>query len=244
MMINNWNEIAKINKIIIIFSIVLFLLSSIGKLAGFPLFDYLALNPKLLTSGFISQILTFSFVDLSPITLIFNLLIIAMIGQDLSLRWGTKIYQLFILCSIAGSVILALVLSMIYHPFMNMKLYGLNGISSSLLLAYAIIFPDRQLSFMMIFPLKARYFCILMIALEFYFAIFSSSGLLSVSHLGAMLGGYSYLVFTSKKSKGKGGSSFNRKKGKLSLVNPSNSSQISENGPEPLDKKKDPRYFH
>ena len=247
-MITNWGQIVKTNKFMLIASVVLFLLSSIGKLAHFPVFDFLVLSPHQLISGHVFQLFSFIFMELSPISLIFNVLIIVMIGQDLSLRWGTKIYTFFILSSVIGAAILALVLSMIYAPFMSMKLYGLNGVSSALLLAYAIIFPDRQLSFMMIFPLKARYFCFLMIGLEFYFAIFSSSGLLSVSHLGAMLGGYLYLVITSHNSKGqgKGGGKppFKRKKGNLSLVNPSNTDELLEKGLLPLDKKKDPRYFH
>ena len=58
-------------------------------------------------------------------------------------------------------------------------------------MAYALLYPDRQMSMMMIFPMKARTFCWILAGIEAYMALFSNFAA-SWAHLLAM--GISYLI--------------------------------------------------
>ncbi len=54
-----------------------------------------------------------------------------------------------------------------------------------------MIYPDRQMAFMMIFPMKAKVFCWILAGIEAYMAVFSSLST-SWAHLLAM--GISFLI--------------------------------------------------
>jgi hypothetical protein len=54
-----------------------------------------------------------------------------------------------------------------------------------------MLYPERQLSFMMIFPMKARTFCLILAGIEAYLAIFTSFAT-SWPHLFAM--GIAFLI--------------------------------------------------
>ena len=58
-------------------------------------------------------------------------------------------------------------------------------------MAYSLLYPDRQMALMMIFPMRARTFCWILAGIEAYLAIFSSLST-SWAHLLAM--GLSFLI--------------------------------------------------
>jgi membrane associated rhomboid family serine protease len=126
-------------------------------------------------------------------------------------------------------------------------LVGASGGIYALLVAYAILFGERTMLFMMMFPMKAKQFVLVLVAVEFLSTIFSrdGGGLLSgIAHLGGMGFGFAYLWFTAfwrarQKTQelfGKKSSKSKKSPGHLKLV-------VGQKGSE--DKKdRDPKTWH
>lgn len=181
--------LTKINKILLISTAICFFATSILKAVGaFSLISYLGLSANGLFNGHIYQLLTYPFIEVQLMGLIFNSLIIWFIGSELETQWGRKIYLRFLLLTVLGVGLVYTFVNLLF--FFGTSLYfapmhGLSGINFALLIAYALLYPDRQMAFMMIFPMKARTFCWILAGIEAYMAVFSSAAT-SWAHLLAM----------------------------------------------------------
>jgi len=186
--------LTKWNKVILIGAGASFLVHSILKAIGLSLVQIFALSPSGLMSGFIFQLVTYPFVETQLMSFIFNSLLIWFIGSELESQWGSRVYLRFMLMV---SILVGLVYSLIIFIFFygtsiySNPFHGLAGLNFALLIAYAVLYPDRSLSLMMIFPMKARTFCLILAGIEAYVAIFSG-GTSSWGHLLAM--GLAYLI--------------------------------------------------
>lgn len=190
-----------INRVIIIASVALFLLDSILlKTVGVGLVPFLGLSAATFFKGFVWQLFTYPFVARGLIEVVFNALMIWFIGSELESLWGKKRYSYFLLFGWLGAGFIYLLVSALFFsgsPVYTLGLTGLAGISSALCLAYAILFPNREFTFMLLFPMKAKYFCAILIAMSLYQGIFSQGGALAWGHLGAMFFGYLYMFLVS-----------------------------------------------
>lgn len=197
-------SLTKINKFIIIAHVALFLLNEVlGKAGALNLVAILGLSSAGLTSGFVFQVITYPFVEHSFMPLLFNSLLIWFIGAELEAKWGKKLYLQFILVSIlAGSGMFVLLSSLISNFGAGVALYGLSGIVLAQLLAYGYVYSERVMSFMLIFPMKAKYFCGLIAAIELYMAIFSPQGKAAWCYLAAMGLSFAFLKYKSLAAQG------------------------------------------
>lgn len=186
--------LSKTNRFILILSLGCFIASAIGNAVGaFKLPQLLGLSGAGLSNGFVFQLLTYPFVETQLIGFLFNALLIWFIGSEIEKMWGAALYQRFLaLIVLISGVTYALVGILLFNgtALYSAPLFGLSGINFALLIAYATLYPDRQLSMMLIFPMRARTFCFILIGIEAYQALFSSH-LSSWAHLLAM--GLSYL---------------------------------------------------
>ena len=182
--------LTKINKSILIASGALFLLGTIlNAVGGIKLIQWVGLSGSMVSSGMIFQLITYPFIETQLLGFLFNGLVVWFIGSELEKNWGSKIYLRFILICIIGvglfhsltSIMLLNGTSAFYAP-----LYGLSGINMAFLVSYAMLYPDRQMSMMMIFPMKAKTFCWILIGIEIYMAVFSNLAS-AWSHLMAMV---------------------------------------------------------
>ncbi|MFZ4714165.1 MAG: rhomboid family intramembrane serine protease [Bacteriovoracaceae bacterium] len=188
--------LTKINKIILITAGALFLLQSILSVNGIRLEGILGLIPEKMISGHLYQLVTYPFVAPGFFAILFNGMVIWFIGSDLEEKWGEKTYIKFFFFSILGAGLIYTLLGIsVFNSTMSYftPMMGLSGFCYSLLFAYAIIFADRNLSFMMLFPVKGKYFCMLIAGVELYMAFFSSSKASAWGHLGAALCGFLFL---------------------------------------------------
>lgn len=196
-------QLSKINKIIIILYAGLFILSSLFKSnTGVSLISELGLSMSGLAAGKYYQFLTYPFVDASFMTVLFNALILWFIGSELEQKWGSKFYTKFLaIATYSGGVAYALIFGQFISES-GMPLYGLTGLNLALFVAYAIIYSERTLVFMFIFPMKAKYFCMLLAGIELYMSVFSSYSHGSLSHLISMGVGFGYLKVKSLQARG------------------------------------------
>lgn len=210
--------LTRINKILIILLVGLFLLSSILKLSSdISLVTLLGLSPNMVGKGLILQFITYPFIEQSLMGVIFNSLIIWFIGADLELKWGPKFYLKYLALSVIGAGLIFFGLGAILGNSYQI-LYGASGLNYALLVAYALIYPDRPLNFMMIFPIKAMYFCLLLGGIQLYMGIFSAQGLSALGHLAAMIIGLTYLLWASSRAQKSKKSTKKRNKAGLYIV--------------------------
>lgn len=155
------------------------------------------------------QIFTYSFLHADVMHLALNAMMLIFIGSELESLWGARRFiQFFAICTVSAGLFY-LILNMAFGSGVGLvhPLVGSSGGLYGLLVAYGILFSERQLLFMMIFPMKAKHFVWLLAGVEFLNTVFSSSqgGLAGVAHLGGMIGGFILLVVQANARKRKSG---------------------------------------
>ena len=105
-------------------------------------------------------------------------------------------------------------------PTSLIPVVGSSGAVYGLLVAYGIIHSERMMLFMMVFPMKAKYFVLLLAGVEFVTTVFGSrSGVANLAHLGGMLAGFGALTAIAyKRSRARRPAVKRRRKKHLKLV--------------------------
>jgi membrane associated rhomboid family serine protease len=169
--------------------------------AGRPLIDFFGLTPAaVLTERRVWQPITYLFVH-SPSAfthILFNMLAVWMFGVDLERRWGTAFFLKFYFTTGVGAAASVLVLSLLPFAWTQTlwaaTTIGASGAVYGLLMAWALLFPHRQILFMFIFPLPARVFVLIIGAIAFLSAVSASGGpVANLAHLGGLVIGWLYL---------------------------------------------------
>lgn len=142
------------------------------------------------------QLFTYPFLHGSVMHLFLNMLMLAFIGGEVEAVWGTaRFVRFYFLCSsVAGIVYLLLQVFVFGGPGLYTPMVGASGAIYGLLMAYGLLFGERVLLFMLLFPMKAKHFVWILAGVEFMTTVFSGTGgLSSAAHLGGMVTGFLYL---------------------------------------------------
>lgn len=202
--------LTKMNKTIIIAYVGIFILSNILRSsAGIDLPGLLGLSASGLSNGLLFQLITFPFVDNGLMTVVFNSLILWFIGSELESKWGANFYLKFLatttyICGFIFAIITFFGGLTGMSLFSGSALFGLSGTNLALLVAYGFIYSERTMIFMFIFPMKAKYFCLLLAGIEMFMALSSGTFNSAWGHLIAMATGFGYLKYQSLKARGLG----------------------------------------
>jgi membrane associated rhomboid family serine protease len=127
-----------------------------------------------------------------------NMFMLYMFGRELELAWGRdRFLQYYFLTGIGAGIINVIVKSVLFwgQRSDDVATIGASGAIFGVLIACAILFPDRQVT-MLIIPIKMsmRTFVIAMTVLEFLGTFgFGGDNISHICHLGGMLVGYVYL---------------------------------------------------
>jgi membrane associated rhomboid family serine protease len=165
------------------------------------IFEPLALSPQLvLERGWIWQPVTYMFLHANAMHILFNMLGVWMFGVELERLWGTAYFLRYYAVTGIGAAITTLAVSFLPFDFAA-AVYasltvGASGALYGILLAFAMYYPNRPILMMLLFPVPAKYFVIIIGALSF---VAGGSGIAHAAHLGGLLFGYLYL------RKGRGG---------------------------------------
>ena len=197
----------------------------------------LGLSTTSFLSGHLYQLLTYIIPVHGLMDGLFNALLFWFLGSELETMWGPKRYLCFLLAvTLGGGLIFILGGGMLGGSSARLLLSGAGGIANALCLAYGILYPNRIFTFMFIFPMKAKHFCLLLVGIQCYQAIFSGGFLLAVGQLAAMGCGLGFMLVVSspkylKLQEEKKKRAPKRKgKGKLSLVS-SEEKKDDDSGP-------------
>jgi membrane associated rhomboid family serine protease len=162
---------------------------------------YLGLMP--LGHGFlIWQLITYQFMHANFTHLLYNMFGLWMFGMEVEHVWGSKRFLWFyLLCGTAAGLsqlMLAPLLeptSVITASGMGIPTVGASGAVYAVLVAFALMFPDRYIFLYFLIPIKAKYFIFGLIALGI-FSIGDQSAIANLAHLGGAAAGYVYVLYS------------------------------------------------
>ncbi len=176
-------------KILIIINLSVFAFYNILGLNQF-FYNIFGLVPRYVWSkGFVWQLFTYMFIHGSFMHIFMNMFVLWMFGMELERHWGKKEFLKYYLVTGIGSGLITFLFSLT-SPI---PVVGASGAIYALLLAFAMMFPDRKIYIYFLFPVKAKYF-VLVIGLITFFSSFNSvgSGISHLTHLGGLIIGYLY----------------------------------------------------
>ena len=128
-----------------------------------------------------------------------NMFYLWMFGRELELVWGKKRFlQYYFLTGVGAGLINVIVKTVPVlwgQPFSLQATIGASGAIYGILIASAILFPDRQVSlFFLPIRMSMRTVVLGMVAIEFFGTLGSSGdGVSHICHLGGGLVGWLYL---------------------------------------------------
>lgn len=197
-------KLTPINKWLIIISSAFFILEfALEKTSGLNLSALLGLSASHFMSGHVYSIVTYPFLSRSLIEVILNCLMLWLMGSEFESNWGRTRYLNFLLSVVIGGGLLFLSVSAVFFQgtgIYSFPLIGLAGIVSSLCVAYAVIFPDRIFSFLMIIPVKAKYFCMILVAISLFQGLSGPTGVGAWGQLGGIVAAYIFMVLVSHRN--------------------------------------------
>lgn len=154
----------------------------------------LGIVPDRVIHGWVWQPLTYMFLH-SPMYfshILLNMLMLWMVGGDLERHWGGNRYLTYYLVCGVGAGLFVTGLGL--WTGSNLPTIGASGAVYGLLLAYGMIFSERVIYFMMIFPMRARTMTWILFAIAFLSNLGQSGdGVSHIAHLGGMVVGFLYL---------------------------------------------------
>jgi membrane associated rhomboid family serine protease len=160
------------------------------------LFLPFGLVPSMVVGSFaVWQLVTYLFLH-SPFDIwhiLLNMLAVWMFGAPLERVWGTRRFlRYYFVCGVGAGLCTVLANYLTGTP--GVRIIGASGAVYGLLLAFAVVLPDAIIAFALIFPMKAKYYAMIVGAIVFLSTLSpNQSNVSHVSHLGGMVVGYVYL---------------------------------------------------
>lgn len=184
-------------KYLLIANIAIYLLQFFAGLAGYyGIFYPFYLTPREVVGGFaVWQLVTWMFLhDPNGFShILFNMLTLWMFGNDLERDWGTRRFlRYYFLCGVGAGICVVIANLLFGDP--RARTIGASGAIYGLLLAFGMLYPDRQVLFSFLFPIKAKYFVMILGTIAFLSSLAAPGGPVShVAHLGGMIFGFFHL---------------------------------------------------
>lgn len=172
--------IPNLMKFLVAGNVIVFLLM---RLSNYAALSFLSFSWSNVLHGELWRLVTFLFVPdtADPFSLMLTLYFSYFIGNLLEREWGTPKFNLYYF---SGAVLTILTGIISYYAFGNGVIFGTYYISMSMFLAFAALYPDMQVLFMFIIPIKVKW---LAIADAVLFAVDILGSLFRQDYLNALL---------------------------------------------------------
>lgn len=188
-------------KVILIATISVWVLFQlIGERLGMPTNAIFALYPtKVIESFYIWQVFSYMFLHSGVFHILLNMLSLWFIGSELEQRWGRGFFLFYYFSSGAGAALFYCLGVAIYTVIsgnqvpLRIPVVGASGAIFGLLLAYGLLFGERTLHFMMLFPMKAKVFIVILAGVEIVSLLDSGVAggeVANLAHIGGFLAGF------------------------------------------------------
>ena len=139
------------------------------------------------------QLFTYMFMHANWSHILFNMFALWMFGYVLENYWGSRRFLFYyIICGIGAGLCNLLV------PGWGITV-GASGAVYGILLAFGMMFPNEQIYFYFLIPIKAKWFVIIFAVIELFEGIFyTNSGVAHFAHLGGMIFGLILILYWRK----------------------------------------------
>ncbi|GBD93876.1 rhomboid protease AarA [bacterium BMS3Abin05] len=164
------------------------------------MFYWFALNPQMILHSFaIWQFFTYMFLHANLLHIMFNMFVLWIFGAEVEDTWGTRPFLKYYFITGVGAGIIDF---LVYWAFgINAVTIGASGAIYGLIIAFAIIFPNRYITLLIFFILpvtmKAPYLAAMMALISIFSGVSNLFGagdnIAHFAHLGGMLVGYLFL---------------------------------------------------
>ena len=144
------------------------------------------------------QPVTYLFLHGGLFHILFNMLALWMFGVELERLWGSKAFIKYYFVTGIGAAVTMLFVSLLpiasADQMYSSLTIGASGAVYAVLLANALCYPERTVFLYGLFPMKAKYFIMIIGGTVFLSSINdANSGVAHIAHLGGLLVGYLYL---------------------------------------------------
>ena len=226
-------------KNLLVINVLAYLATWVLQRSGVDLNALLGLHFFMASDFRVYQFLTYMFLHGSFTHILFNMFALWMFGSVIERVWGPKKFLFYyIVCGVGAGIVQELVQYGNYlaqglaaYEYVNMggaqismdsyinlwTTIGASGAVYGILLAFGMIFPNERLFIIPFpFPIKAKWFVLGYVAIEFFSALGSSGdGVAHTAHLGGMLFGYLMIRYWNKHPNG----SYDRSRGQQFFEN-------------------------
>ena len=147
---------------------------------------------------FLWQPVTYMFLHTTNVFhVLFNMLLLWWLGAELESYWGRRYFLIYYMSCGVGAALLYLIFSFAYYIAtgdispVTSPVVGASGAIFGLILAYGLLFGERIIYFLGMFPMKARIFVIIIGSVELLNLVSSgfSSRVANLAHLGGIVTG-------------------------------------------------------
>ena len=191
-------------KILLIVNLVIWFLFSVvlrdWVISSSNMYSWFGLTPVMLLDSFmVWQPFTYMFFHSTDVMhIVFNMLLLWWLGSELEMTWGRKFFLFYYIGCGMGAALIYTISVIIYALVsgntapLSMPVVGASGAVFGLMLAYGLIFGERIIYFFMIFPMKAKYFVMILGGIEVMQLLSSGLGsrVSNLSHLGGIAAGF------------------------------------------------------
>ncbi len=140
--------------------------------------------------GRVWQLVTYMFLHGGLLHLLMNMFLLWMFGTSVNRAWGDRDFLVYyFVCGLGGALS-----SWAFAPSSTIPTIGASAAVLGVLLAYALLYPDRKVLIYFLIPVKVKYFVWFLAALDLWAAFDGQrDGIAHFAHLGGMLFGWLYL---------------------------------------------------
>jgi membrane associated rhomboid family serine protease len=188
-------------KNLLIINVAVFFIQMIANnlmLGGQPLWYVLnmwfALNP--ISEGFnfqIWQLITYQFMHGGFSHILFNMFALWMFGMEIENIWGSKKFLIYYLvCGVAAGMAQLFISPLYSSPAITI---GASGAIFGVMIAFAMLFPDRHIFLYFLIPIRAKYLIGFLFILEIFWIGDAGSNVAHLAHLGGALAGFLFIMF-------------------------------------------------
>lgn len=198
--------LTKVTKAIIISCVVLYFVDFFCyhmniRVDGLALTQIFGLVPVAVYERlWIWQFFTYLFFHGNALHLLLNMLILWFFGSEIELKMGGRRFLFFyLLCGVgAGLFNFAVNVAFADAAKMTHPIIGASGAIYGILAAYGIFYSERYFLVFFLFPMKAKYFVLLMAAIELVMGVEAnqSDNVAHFAHIGGMAIGALYVYLT------------------------------------------------
>ncbi len=198
-------------KNLLILNVVIFILDKLiltniafnGATGGYWITRFFALNPLSGADYYgqpynfqIWQLVTYQFLHGDITHIFFNMFALWMFGVEIENIWGSKRFLTFYLTCGIGAGLLHIFLTPVIAGTLAPTI-GASGAVYGVLIAFAMMFPDRYIFIYFLLPVKAKYLIAFYIIFEFL-SVGSGGYVAHLAHLGGALFGFILVLYYRK----------------------------------------------